>query len=124
LTTLLSYWKPLDEINEIVATKMIGNNSLAPEDKEAILEYSMNSTRMKFSTNRHPQNHAHIQEDNDNKSITHSIIRGSRRGSTNINNNLENRNISDIMTKSINLPKEVEYEEPVRIQITADKKHS
>ena len=27
LTTLLSYWKPLDEINEMKATRLIQNNN-------------------------------------------------------------------------------------------------
>lgn len=58
------------------------------------------------------------------------MLRASRRGSVSASRRgsidggkqfLDNRNVSDVLTKSIDLPKEVEKE---RVKMTADKKQS
>ena len=44
LTTLLSYWKPLDEMNQRAAQKVAnGSQDDHSDTKEVVLEYSLNS---------------------------------------------------------------------------------
>ena len=82
-------------------TKLLDNHS----QEEVLLEYSMGSTMIKYPKG----NPIHIEED-DNRSITQSIIRGSRRGSTevNLNNNMsktqmERSTLNEVMAKSIQM---------------------
>lgn len=50
-----------------------------------ILEYSIGSTMIKYNASKqNAANPIHI-EDDDNRSITQSVIRNSRRGSTEVN---------------------------------------
>lgn len=53
MTTLMSYWKPIDEINHLLSSK-INNSSLNlnlikedDDDKNVSLEYSMGSVLLK-----------------------------------------------------------------------------
>ena len=52
-------------------------NSAGTDDRQILLEYSVGSTMIKMNNSRNP---IHIEDDA--KSMTHSIARGSRRGST------------------------------------------
>ena len=88
-----------------------------------ILEYSIGSTMIKYNgSKQNAANPIHI-EDDDNRSITHSVIRNSRRGSTEVNKFMgKEYNINEMLAKSIDIGQNVE--EPQRVRVTADKRHS
>lgn len=106
---------------------MLGNNS--QDDHNFLLEYSKSITGSMMKFNNSHQNQIHIEED-DAKSITQSIINksrrnsigGSRRGSIEVTKHPVNPNVSDLMTKSIDLVKEPEVYQ--RKRITADQRYS